>query len=155
RDDVPIYVRYSIPEILFNELVASWGLDKAKAIALHSLEAAPTCIRANLLKISRDELLQRLLAQGYKVSAGREAKTAIYFHKRENFFCLPEFREGLFEVQDEGSQLVAQMCRAEPEDQVLDFCAGSGGKALAFAPHLQGRGQIFLHDVRAHALVEA
>ena len=155
RDDIPLHIRLSMPEVLFNELVASWGLEKAKAIALACLEPAPTCIRANSLKISRDRLFDDLLKQGYEVSLGIESDTAIYFHKKVNFFVLPEFKQGFFEVQDEASQLVAKMVRAQPQEQVLDFCAGSGGKTLAFAPILAGTGQIFLHDVRLHALQEA
>jgi 16S rRNA C967 or C1407 C5-methylase (RsmB/RsmF family) len=78
----------------------------------------------------------------------------ITFQKKINFFELPEFKEGLFEVQDEGSQLLAFLVKAKPGQQVLDYCAGSGGKTLAFAPSMQNKGQIFLHDVRPKALLE-
>jgi len=61
----------------------------------------------------------------------------------------------LFEVQDEGSQLIADLIEATPRDHVLDYCAGSGGKTLAFAPKMQHKGQIYLHDVRLPALMEA
>lgn len=154
-ETIPLHVRYSLPQVLMDEFIASWGLEKAKAIALACLEPAPTCIRANLLRTTRDELLQKLVAQEFNVSAAVESPTGIYFHKKENFFCLPEFKEGLFEVQDEGSQHVAQLVMARPNNHVLDFCAGSGGKTLAFAPNLKGTGQIYLHDIRLHALHEA
>lgn len=154
-ESLPLHVRYSMPKELLDELIASWGLDKAKAIALACLEPAPTCIRANTLKITRDELLHKLALQNFNVSAALDSETGICFHKKENFFCLPEFKAGFFEVQDEGSQQVAHMVQAKPNDHVLDFCAGSGGKTLAFAPNLKGTGQIYLHDIRLHALYEA
>ena len=79
----------------------------------------------------------------------------IEFHKRINFFELEEFKAGFFEVQDEGSQLMADLVDAAPGQSVLDYCAGSGGKTLAFAPKMQEKGQIFLHDIRPFALQEA
>lgn len=155
REDIPLHIRVSMPKELFCQLVRSWGHAEAEAIALASNEQAPTFVRVNALKTTRDDLLARWQSQDYAVSKGQECDDAILFHKKIHFFSLPEFREGLFEVQDEGSQLVAKMCAAKSHEQVLDFCAGSGGKALAFAPQMGGTGQIYLHDVRKHALIEA
>jgi 16S rRNA C967 or C1407 C5-methylase (RsmB/RsmF family) len=61
----------------------------------------------------------------------------------------------LFEVQDEASQLIADLVAAVPGDHVLDFCAGSGGKSLAIAPRMGCKGQLYLHDVRPAVLREA
>jgi 16S rRNA C967 or C1407 C5-methylase (RsmB/RsmF family) len=91
----------------------------------------------------------------YEISPCTYAKQGIVFHKKINFFGLPEFKEGLFEVQDEGSQLVADMVQVKPGQWVMDYCAGSGGKTLAFAPRMEKTGQIFLHDSRPYALEEA
>jgi 16S rRNA (cytosine(967)-C(5))-methyltransferase len=154
-DVIPIHTRLSMPSELYQALVRSWGEEQAKEIALVSNEPAPTFIRANLLKTDRDTLFKEFISQGYEVSKGLESETAICFHRKCNFFILPEFTEGKFEVQDEASQIVAQMVQPKLQQQVLDFCAGSGGKTLAFAPYLKGTGQIFLHDVRLHALYEA
>ena len=88
----------------------------------------------------------------YEVSPCRQAQFGIVFHKKINFFGLPEFKEGLFEVQDEGSQLIADLVKAEPGQLVMDYCSGSGGKTLAFAPKMNNTGQIFLHDIRPRAL---
>ncbi len=154
-ESIPLHIRYSLPQELLDLLIATWGLEKAKYIAASCLEPAPTCIRVNVSKITRDDLLMRLINSGYDVSRGEESPHAIYFHKKVNFFSLPEFKEGLFEVQDEASQLVALLVDVEQNDQVLDFCAGSGGKTLAFSPNMHGKGQIYLHDIRWHALLEA
>lgn len=154
-ESIPLYVRVSFPEWLFQEIENSWGKERAKEICLASNKPAPTAIRVNTLKISRDELFARWQEKGFSISKTMDSPVGIIFHKKVHFFSMPEFREGLFEVQDEASQLIARMLRAKPGDLVLDYCAGSGGKTLAFAEKLEGKGQIFLHDIRAHALLEA
>ena len=58
----------------------------------------------------------------------------------------PAFQKGWFEVQDEGSQIAAELAGATPGMQVLDFCAGAGGKTLALSAAMENRGQIFAHD---------
>lgn len=154
NDQIPEYTRVSFPEELYELFKESLGT-RAFSIALACNEQAPTCIRVNTLKTTTDALLQRLQQQSILASKAHESSTAIYIHQKCNFFVLPEFKEGLFEVQDEASQLVAQKIAVLPGQNVLDFCAGSGGKALAFAPFMQQKGQIYLHDVRAHVLLEA
>lgn len=151
---IPQHIRLSFPKVLFDLLVADHGLENAVAICQASNTQAPTTIRANTLKISREELLARLETR-FPVSPCQHASTGITFQGRINFSSLPEFKEGLFEVQDEGSQLVAATVAAKPQQHVLDYCAGAGGKALAIAPSLQGTGQIYLHDIRIAALHQA
>ena len=58
----------------------------------------------------------------------------------------PAFQKGWFEVQDEGSQVVAELAGAAPGMQVLDYCAGAGGKTLALSAAMENRGQIFAYD---------
>lgn len=111
-------------------------------------------MRVNLLKTDRETLLSQW-SEKYQISACSRSSTGIVFHKKINFFELPEFRQGLFEVQDEGSQLISELMQVEPGQQVLDYCSGSGGKTLAFAPKMEKRGQIFLHDIRKKILLEA
>jgi 16S rRNA (cytosine967-C5)-methyltransferase len=72
-----------------------------------------------------------------------------------NAFGLDSFRAGLFEVQDEGSQLIALACGARPGMKVVDACAGAGGKSLALASEMHNRGEILALDVDADRLAEA
>ena len=155
NETIPEHVRVSMPKVLFSALCRSFDKDEACRIALCCNEMAPTCIRVNTLKIDRASLMQKLKEAGHSVSAGQDSDTAIYFQKKCNFFTLDAFRQGFFEVQDEASQQVAHMIEAKPEDHVLDFCSGSGGKTLGFAPNLDRKGQIFLHDIRKSALIQA
>lgn len=153
REDIPMHIRYSFPKILFDLFVKSHGEAKARELCLISNSAAPTTVRINSLKTTRDEMMKRW-KELYSISPCPIASCGIIFHKKINFFGLQEFKEGLFEVQDEGSQLLADLVKVEPGQQVMDYCAGSGGKSLAFAPRMLNRGQIFLHDVRSFSLQE-
>lgn len=150
---LPLPVRYSVPDVLWNLIMNAYGEEKAIAIADAWNGEAPTTIRANLAKISREALIERLSSLGAQPC--QEAPAGIVFPKRLPLFGLPEFREGLFEMQDEASQLVSELMAVSPGDQVMDFCAGSGGKTLGFASRMQGKGQIYLHDIRPAALIEA
>lgn len=151
RKDIPPHIRLSFPQVLFEKIVNSHGMDKACEICAASNEPAPTTVRANALKTTREDLLQRW-RNTYPVRPCADAPYGITFDRRLNFFELPEFKQGFFEVQDEGSQLVAGLVEASPGQHIMDYCAGSGGKTLAFAPNMKNTGQIFLHDIRKHAL---
>lgn len=151
---IPSHIKVSFPKVIYNRLLDHYGEEKANIFCLNSNLPAPTTVRANLIKTTRDELLTRWKGV-YNTSPCKESSCAITFHKKENFFSLPEFKEGLFEIQDEGSQLVAKEVDPNSKDHILDFCAGSGGKTLAFAPKLGNKGQIYLYDIRPTILKEA
>lgn len=152
---IPLHTRLSFPKELFDLFVNSHGEEKAAELCLASNEPAPTAIRINPLKTTRDDLMKKWTADQYEVSACLHSEYGIVFHKKINFFNLNEFKEGLFEVQDEGSQLLSQLIQLQPKQHVMDFCSGSGGKTLAFAHQLNGTGQIYLHDIRPRILLEA
>ncbi len=153
-DNIPLHIRLSFPKPLFDLMVKSHGIEKTMQLCLECNQAAPTTVRVNTLKTTRENLLDKW-SPVYQVSPCLFSKTGIVFHQKINFFTLPEFKEGLFEVQDEGSQLLAELVQAEPGQLVMDYCAGSGGKTLAFAPAMKNTGQIYLHDVREHALSDS
>lgn len=151
---IPLEHRVSFPKDYLDLLIAQWGEPKATEFCLASNTPAPTTIRTNIHKITRQELFARL-EKHHQVSLGQFSPLAIHFAQRVNFLTLDEFKEGLFEVQDEASQLAALQVAVKPKEQFLDYCAGSGGKSLAIAPQMQGKGQIYLYDIRPKALAEA
>jgi 16S rRNA C967 or C1407 C5-methylase (RsmB/RsmF family) len=153
-ESLPPHIRVSFPKGLYEMLEDAYGESKAIELCLNCNSLAPATVRVNPLKISRDALFEQWKGT-YDISKTAVSPFGIIFNKRINYFQLPEFKQGYFEVQDEASQLLAQMIQAKPQDQVLDYCAGSGGKTLAFAHLLQETGQIYLHDIRPSALVEA
>lgn len=147
-------LRYGMPSSLYEILVETYGEPTTEEICQISNTRAPITLRINPLKTNRETLLKKWTPI-YKVSPCPLSPLGIQFHERINFFTLPEFKEGLFEIQDESSQLASLLVKAKPKQQVLDYCAGAGGKTLAFAHLLQNQGQIYLHDIRTLALQEA
>lgn len=152
-EQIPLHIRLSFPKELLSLIVESLGEEKARFFCRTSNSTAPITVRVNLLKTSRENLL-KIWEPQLAATCGL-FHTAIILPKRVNFFTLPEFKLGHFEVQDEASQRLADLVAVEPGQLALDFCAGSGGKSLAIAPKMQGKGQLFLHDIRENALVEA
>lgn len=148
---IPIPIRYGMPPLLYTLLVDAYGEPRAQEISLISNTRAPLTVRINPLKTSREEMLQKWP----KATPCPLSPFGIHVHERINFFTLPEFKEGFFEIQDEASQIAASLVLAKPKQKVLDYCAGAGGKTLAFAHKLQQSGQIYLHDIRQNALQEA
>jgi 16S rRNA C967 or C1407 C5-methylase (RsmB/RsmF family) len=151
---LPLHLQASCPKELFDLLVTAYGDEEALKLTKVLNGRAPTTIRVNTLKISRDALFEEF-SKRFKVQKTALSPVGITFLERVHFYSMPEFTAGYFEVQDEASQLASELAPITPKDLVLDFCAGSGGKALALGALMQGKGQLFLHDVRKKALLEA
>lgn len=151
---LPFPMRASAPQPLWEAFVRSYGEEKAFEFLIESNYPAPTTVRVNTLKTTRKDLFEQWKTT-YDISETTHSNEGIVFHKKITFFSLPEYKKGLFEVQDEASQLVAGLVDLKPGNTFLDWCAGSGGKTLALAPRTQGKGQIYLHDIRRGILLEA
>ncbi len=151
---LPIHTQLSMPETFFNRLVAHYGIEKATEICTLSNEQAPTTIRVNTIKTSREHLM-RLWEAHIAVEATKTAPHGIQIGTRSPLLHCDEYKLGYFEMQDEGSQLLAELVDIKEGMHLLDFCAGSGGKTLAIAPQMRGKGQIYLHDIRKSALENA
>ena len=110
----------------------------------------PLDMRANRLKASREKVLRALSRTGAVPTAlapnGLRVAPVSGDGRHPNVQAEPAFQKGWFEVQDEGSQVVSELAGAAPGDQVLDFCAGAGGKTLAFSAMMDNRGQIHAYD---------
>jgi 16S rRNA (cytosine967-C5)-methyltransferase len=151
---IPAHVRASFPKAFYQLLADSLGEKRAFEFCLSCNQPAPTTVRVNLLKTTRELLLGQWRGR-FKIFPCKHSAAGICFEEKINFFGTEEFKAGLFEVQDEASQLIADLVAIKPGERFLDYCAGSGGKSLAIAPKLEGRGQLFLHDIRPFALLEA
>lgn len=147
--DAPDAVRADVPDWIAPLLEAGFGPDWiAEGEGMNT--RPPLDMRANTLKSNR-ERVGRSLARftpeptaiapdGLRIPAGPAgARTA-------NVQADEGYQKGWFEVQDEGSQLVALLAGARPGEQVLDLCAGAGGKTLAMAASMTNTGQIFAYD---------
>ncbi len=110
------------------------------------LKRAPLTVRVNNLKINRDSLFQNL-SKNYSINKTKYSPFGIKFNEHINVRSLKEFKEGLFEIQDEASQLISICNNVVPNMRVLDYCAGTGGKSLALYDRFFGGIQIDAHDV--------
>jgi 16S rRNA (cytosine967-C5)-methyltransferase len=136
----------SLPRWLGKLWSEQLGEEETRSLAQALNRRAPLTIRANGLKTTRESLAAALAEEGARVEATRFATLGLTFTSRTNVFALAAFKQGLFEVQDEGSQLIAEACNARPGQIVVDACAGAGGKSLALAAAMQNKGRLVACD---------
>jgi 16S rRNA (cytosine967-C5)-methyltransferase len=143
-------IEASIPDFLAERFRRDFG-SRAEAEAEAMNERAPLTGRVNGLKVDRTTLAARLRGEGVAVRETPLSPLGLFLETRLNAFSLPSFREGLFELQDEGSQLLGMLVDAPPT-RVVDACAGAGGKTLQLAAQMKNRGELFALDVDARRL---
>jgi 16S rRNA (cytosine967-C5)-methyltransferase len=148
-------VEGSLPRWIAEAFAAELGLEEARALAAVMNERAPLTIRANLLATTRDALQERLAGEDVVARPTRFSPWGLVLDGHANAFGLASFQEGLFEIQDEGSQLIALAVGARAGQKVADACAGAGGKALALAAEMHGKGSLLALDSDAGRLDEA
>ena len=147
--EAPAHVQADIPEWLWPTFVATFG-DHAIAEGRALAERAPTDVRVNTLKATRERVAKALAPFGPVETAmsplGLRIPPPEGPGRTPNLQAEAAFQAGWFEIQDEGSQVAAALAGAGPRMQVLDICAGAGGKTLAIAARLQNTGQIYAYD---------
>ena len=153
RSDVlPDAVRADLPDWAWERLLAQYGGDEAMRIAQGLLNAAPLDLRVNLARVSREEALERLAKDGLEGSATPYSPAGIRLAGKPAINRHALFEDGLIEVQDEGSQILAWLLAPRRGEMVADYCAGAGGKTLAIAMLMRGAGRIYAMDVSAKRL---
>ncbi len=145
----------SLPRWIADRFAAQLGLEDARALGRVLNERAPLTVRANLLRGDRGVLRARLAQEKVTAEETRHSPWGLVLDGRENAFALASFRDGWFEIQDEGSQLIALACGARPGLTVVDACAGAGGKSLALAAEMRNKGSLHALDSDAERLEEA
>ena len=154
-DGAPDPVRGDYPEWLAPSFALAFGeraAEEGRALA----RRAPVDLRANRLKADRDKAMRALAhlhpvptphaATGLRIAVGEDGRAPALAAE-------PAYAKGHVEIQDEGSQIAALLSGAEPGRQVLDLCAGSGGKTLALAAMMGNKGQIFATDLDGRRLM--
>jgi len=144
----------SIPAWL--QTLGSQELGEKWEAEIHALnEEAEVVLRVNTLKTTRERLKNLLEADGIRSYLVKGYPDALVLEERQNVFRHPSFKEGLFEVQDASSQLVAAALQVAPGMRVIDACAGAGGKSLHLAALMGNKGKVISMDVEEWKLQQA
>ena len=146
-------VQQSIPDWL-DELGAH-ELGQRWPVELEALnQEAPVVLRANTLKTSRDELRAQLDTLGFATTTIDDLPDALQLVERRAVTRSALYKEGLFEIQDAASQMVAPFANVQPGMKVLDACAGAGGKTLHLAAQMNNAGELRALDIGEAKLAE-
>lgn len=150
-----IGLQWSLPDWLVTRLVRSFGAARAEEIARALHGRAPVTLRVDTSRISREEMLRRIReAHGLEARATDHSPLGIVLPAHARVRAWPEFEEGLVDLQDEGSQLVALALGVRPGEVVVDACAGAGGKTLTLASLMKNSGRVLSFDPDANKLQE-
>jgi 16S rRNA (cytosine967-C5)-methyltransferase len=144
----------SFPEWMTAKWIGQFGLDEASRLCSVLNQNAPITLRVNTIKTTVDDCREALSREGVETEPTKLSPVGLNLRKRINVFQLEAFRNGLFEVQDEGSQLLAFLVDPKPSAKVIDACAGAGGKTLALCAVMKNRGVIYSMDVHTGRLDE-
>ncbi|GHD61691.1 RsmB/NOP family class I SAM-dependent RNA methyltransferase [Jeongeupia chitinilytica] len=147
-DEAPLAVRAALPQWTVDAMLAD-GFDEAAVLETGRamLQSAPLDLRANTLKMKREPVQTELAAQGIESVPTPFSPWGLRVTGKPGLSRLTLFKEGAFEVQDEGSQLLALLTGARRGQMIADFCAGAGGKTLAIGAMMQSSGSLYAFDI--------
>jgi 16S rRNA (cytosine967-C5)-methyltransferase len=149
---LPPKLCHNLPDWLAGALHAQLGDAGFDALAVALLQPAPLDLRVNTLKAKREQVQQVLAAAGIDAAITPYSPWGLRIEGRPALQSLPAFRDGLFELQDEGSQLLAALLDAHRGEMVIDFCAGAGGKTLTIGATMRNTGRLYALDTSGHRL---
>ncbi len=153
--DAPVWVQADVPEWTFPLLETNFD-EEAIAEGQALAQRPPVGLRVNTLKANRGKVKKALsrfhpnetaLAPG-----GLTIAPPSGFGRSANVQADGAYQKGWVEIQDEGSQVVSHLVFAQPGEQILDYCAGAGGKSLALAACMENKGQVFAYDADRNRL---
>jgi 16S rRNA (cytosine967-C5)-methyltransferase len=140
-------MRANMPQWLYDKLIAQYGESEAQQLAAVLNTPAPLDLRVNSIKANRDEVIAKLAEAPIIAEPTPYSPLGLRVKKKPTLQNLPLFKEGAIEVQDEGSQVLAQIVAARRGEMVVDFCAGAGGKTLALGATMRNTGRLYAFDV--------
>ena len=147
RKLLPPMMRANLPKWLFDKLVAQNGEADTMQLADALNQPAPLDLRVNTIKANKDEVVAALATAPILCEPTPYAPLCLRVLKKPSLQNLPLFKSGAIEVQDEGSQILAQIVGAKRGEMVVDFCAGAGGKTLALGAIMRNTGRLYAFDV--------
>jgi 16S rRNA (cytosine967-C5)-methyltransferase len=144
----------NLPDWLYDKFVAQYGEEETLALAAVLNTPAPLDLRVNSLKADRDKVIAELATAPIAAEPTPYSALGLRIWKKPALQNLPLFKEGAIEVQDEGSQVLAQLLGARRGEMVVDFCAGAGGKTLAIGAIMRNTGRLYAFDVSEKRLTK-
>jgi 16S rRNA (cytosine967-C5)-methyltransferase len=154
RSLLPPKMRANLPDWLYDKFVAQYGEEETQQLAAVLNTPAPLDLRVNSLKADRDGVMKQLAEAPIAAEPTPYAPLGLRVWKKPALQNLPLFKEGAIEVQDEGSQVLAQIVGARRGEMVVDFCAGAGGKTLALGAIMRNTGRLYAFDVSEKRLTK-
>lgn len=145
-------VRYSHPEWFVSEMIDCIGYDAATALLVANNSPVPVTAQVNTLKTETDELLNRLSARGIKAEKHPWMPDCLLLRGTGAVHEMPEFKDGLFYVQDTAARLAVMATGIEPEMKILDCCAAPGGKSFAASLIMKNKGSVTACDIHGKKL---
>ncbi len=154
RDSLTPPVRFNLPDWLWEELEQQIGAQSREELALALLKPAALDCRVNTMKEKREALLEELNLLGgrYQAVPTPYSELGVRLLGKPALQNLQSFKDGKFEVQDEGSQLLSMLLAPKRGEMVVDFCAGAGGKTLAMGALMKSMGRLYAFDISARRL---
>jgi 16S rRNA (cytosine967-C5)-methyltransferase len=146
-ETLPAAIRLSLPDWLYDRLVAETSEQDAIAFGQAMLKTAPLDLRVNTLVADREQVLRDLRASGFDAKPTRFSPIGIRVVGRPAINRHVLFSTGAIEVQDEGSQLLGYLVAPKRREMVVDFCAGAGGKTLLMGAMMQSQGRLYAFDI--------
>ena len=149
---VPFAVRANLPDWLAERLLAQFGEAEVLALVQALNQPATLDLRVNTFKAERTEVQARLAKEGVAVEPTPYSPIGLRRAERAALFSTQCFKDGLIEVQDEGSQLLSYLIEPKRNEMIVDFCAGAGGKTLHLGSLMANTGTVYAFDVSAKRL---
>ena len=143
---------YSTPQWIVDQWVEEYGKDKAVRMLEDQYAEKPVTIRINETKTTKQQLKARLESEGVTVQEVDGMDCALAISGFDYLRALSSFREGLFHVQDESSQLAVRVLDPKKGEEILDMCAAPGGKSFTIAERMENEGSLLSCDIYAHKI---
>lgn len=150
--ELPFEVQTNLPDWLATRLREQLGEDETLQLAEALNQPATLDLRVNTLKSDRDGVQAKLAEEGHNLEPTPYSPLGLRRNDRAPLFKTKAFQDGLFEIQDEGSQLLGLLVEPKRREMVVDFCAGAGGKTLELGALMANTGTLYAFDIVAKRL---
>ena len=151
--DHDLGIKFSHPDYMVRLWIEQYGLDFTRDLLKSNNKVPPFTIRTNTLKVSTKDLMHRLESYGFETVKGSIARDSIIVTNPKAMTNLPEFKEGLFTIQDEASMIVTEVINPTAGSFVIDVCSAPGGKSTHIAQWTGDNGAVIARDIYPHKLI--